>query len=74
MSGALDSGSEWRQVRQAVRQGDLPDDALDLCDTDAWLLDSLQQHPDEYLPDTVRRPDLDAATIRTALAARWTTA
>lgn len=65
---------EARQIDQAVRWGDLEDDALNDCDTAKWLLDSLNQHPDEHLPDTVRRPDLAATDIRAALVAHWTPA
>lgn len=68
----MDGGEGARQVRIAVRQHDLPEEALDDCETPEWLLDSLEQHPDEYLPQTVRAPELPAQQIRDALVDYWT--
>lgn len=75
---------EARQLTIAIRQGDLDPDELpfdhggdrvyaDDLPADV-VLDSLNQHPDEFLPDTVRRPDLAAADIRAAIVGHLTPA
>lgn len=60
------SAYEYRQMEVAVRQGDVSDD-FDLadCQTVEWLLDSLSQHPDEILCDTLGlAAGTDVATTR----------
>jgi hypothetical protein len=74
---------EARQLTVAVRQGDIDPEELEWMTDDERvdadeippdvLLDSLAQHPDEFLPGTVRQPDLNPTAIRDAMVAHLTT-
>lgn len=72
---------EARQLTAGIRQGDIDPDELGFDhggdrvrveDLPAdVVLDSLNQHPDDFLPTTVGRPDLDPTTIRAAIISHF---